>query len=551
MRFCARPTVGLGSHIAPGGLGFCILAIESSPFGTNGSLEAAGARCAVTGAWSHALTKKALVGRLSSDSVAERRREAAERLGDVSKSDDADSVAALAEALRDNGPEVRLAAAEALGRLAERRVAGAADVLHASRSSHTDPSVRFAAVWTHGRLAAGEGTSEATGIVSFASSLSDSDPRVRSQAVAMLSEMFLVGDIEAIRAAGPLLGDTEPAVRKAALDTLLKLTSAASPTNVVSSRAAAADTAPRFAVQALADASLAAVDEAAVHLTDRGDTGVCELAVEALRRLAGVGNAVAVAALVEALDHGSAKVRAACVGCLGVLRAKHDHMTASALVSCLEDAEPAVRAAAVDAVVQAAGNGDAVALSAVVIHAKSGSIGKDGLGLSLYGALDNVLSSLRMTAGKEGFRGGGAPAAVRRLTGKEIVSSGVWPVVAQLRTVDWRARSAAAQILGITIGANAEAASIALAATSLKDADRHWRSRLAVEAAGNILCAAFGPHPHVTGALFVLAELAIEADQRVSQKAAAALRSVADRGRSSNLHVQVVPRPQFGYRSPP
>lgn len=563
MRVSARPIGGLGSHLARGGLGFCSVAIDSAPFGRpGGGLEAAGAQCAVTGAWSHALTKKALVARLSSDSAVERRREAAERLGNVSKADDADSVAALAEALHDAESEVRLAAAEALGRLAERGVVGAADVLHVSRTSHVDASVRFAAVWTHGRLASrgdatsserhsSEGEKDAAGIGSLASSLVDADPCVRAQAVAMVPEVAKVGDVEAFRFAGALIGDADPAVGRAALDALLKLAGVVSSTGVVLSRADAAKDMSRRGVKLSAEAALASVSEAAMHLTPYADAGVCELAVEALLRLAGVGNAVARDALVEGLGHGSGRVRRACVECLGQLRAKDDHVAASALVACLEDTEPAVLSAAVNAVVQAAGSGDAVALSAVVSHAKRASTGKEDPAASLHGTLDGVLSSLRTAAAREGFRGGGAPAAARRNTGTETASAGIWPVAAQLKISDWRARSAAAQILGFTVGAKAEAASIALAATSLKDADRHWRSRLAVEAAAKILCAAFGPQPHTTAALCVLGELAVEADQRVSQKAVLALQSVADRRRGFDSHVQALPRPQFGSPAPP
>lgn len=556
MRFSARPPLGLGSHLAPGGLGFCGQAIDASPFGRmGGGLEAAQARCAVTMAWSHARTKQALVDRLSSDIVVERRQEAAERLGSISKVDDADAVAALALALDDSGPDVRLTAAEALGRLAERGVVGAADVLAASRDLHTDPSVRFAAVWVHGRLAgstdatssgrrgsAGEG--DAAGVGALASSLADSDPRVRAQAVAMVPHVATTGDLAAIRSAGALIGDAEPAVRQAALDTLRKLSGVAS----------GKDGTSPLECQAAAEASSVAVEGAASHLTADGDAGVCEQAVEALRHLAGVGDPLASAALVEGLGHGSGKVRVACVECLGSLRAKDDHVAASALVARLEDPESAVRAVAVDAVVQAAGSGDPIALSAVVSHANGSSKGNEGLGPSLDGAIERVLPSLRATADREGFRGGAAPAR-RRSASKEVISVGIWPVMAQLKLVDWRARAAAAQILGVTIGAIGEAASIALAAATLKDTDRHWRNRLAVEAASKTLGAAFGPHPHSTAGLCVLAELAIETDPRVSQKAAGALRSVADRGRGLDLHVQAVPgqwKPQqFGSLAPP
>jgi HEAT repeat protein len=302
------------------------------------------------------------LGRLSRDKVPEVRAAAAAALGDVlaHKSDkpDAarDAVGALKGAARDPDPAARRRAAEALGRAQGAAAPVAAKAL-ATFAGDPDPSVRLAAAIALGTLGP-----NARGAGAFAALVGDKDASVRAagrkaaeQAGATDLDKVLVttfaaatpaerldiattagiaGAPTALRAA---LADSDPSVRRAAAEHASNLDEAHAAALVAA--LGDADAAVRVAaVRGLVGAKAATALQQAARGTD------LDVRVAALEALGSVGGPLAKSTLEAALKDGSERVRAAAARGLGRVEG-----SAESLLQALDDPSLDVREAATTA----------------------------------------------------------------------------------------------------------------------------------------------------------------------------------------------------------
>ena len=303
------------------------------------------------------------LGRLLRDKVPEVRAAAASALGDVlgHKSDkpDAarDAISALRSATRDTDATARRRAAEALGRAQPAAAAAAAKAL-GGFVGDADSSVRLAAALSLGSLGP-----SARGSGAFAALVADKDPLVRaagrkaaelagaadldkvllaSFAAAPASERLDIGVTAAVLgvpgALRAALADPDAGVRRAAAEHASNLDEAHAAALVAA--LGDADAAVRVAaVRGLVGAKAAEALAQAARGTD------LDVRVAALEALGQVGGAVARATLEAALLDGSERVRAAAARGLG----RVGEGAAEPLLRALDDSSLDVREAAVTA----------------------------------------------------------------------------------------------------------------------------------------------------------------------------------------------------------
>lgn len=494
-----RPDWGscsFGSVVAPTRLGFCQTAIDSSL--AVDPLAGASGLCAVAGEWSHQRTLQMVSARLK-HTEPELRRSGAEGLGRLAFPKD-HVVSLLTPCLEDASLEVRVAAAEALGFLAEKHDQEALAQVNVLRlpDGHPDSSVRNAAVVWHARLCS---KGDPAALQELAQTLQDECPIVRREAVRALPRIAHVGDPEAISLSAHMVGDMDHEVQIAAVDALEAFAGEGNHDIVVRSVAAC---------------------------LNLNRATVCQAVLGALGRLARTGDPVAVPAIRDCLSHSDPGVRFEAVGRLVQLSLREDLVTTDALAKCIEDPDDSVGEAALEVIIDRAEHGDPVAVSAVTQACANSNEDAATRAMETLEAISEMLASC------SDLEAPPVPEAALKRAKDQPTVPGARSVVAQLRQSDRRVRCAVLQILGQAVGNKREPMSLASAAAGLKGNDRDWRMRLAVEGALKILAegvtcgTGINGLPCTMSSLYILVEMARSRDTMICQEALTALAVIAE-----------------------
>ena len=218
---------------------------------------------------------------------------------------DARAVIALTRAVSDDDPNVRLSAAETLGRLQDPR---AVEALIQALRQDPDPKVRAMAAWALGEI------EDPAAVSALSIALrEDDDQEVRVQAAEALGN---IQDVSAIGALGDAVGDPRVEVRRAVVEALGNMDDARVVPLIVPSLRDDDVEVRRSAAQALGNAESAAAVEPLIAATRDDDL---EVRVHVIEALGNQGDARAQPALLDALRDERADVRRAAIDALGNL----------------------------------------------------------------------------------------------------------------------------------------------------------------------------------------------------------------------------------------
>ncbi|HKY60740.1 MAG TPA: HEAT repeat domain-containing protein [Gemmatimonadota bacterium] len=283
---------------------------------------------------------------------------------------DSRAVVALITALSDDDPNVRLSAAETLGKFGDPRAVQA--LIQALRQD-PDPKVRAMAAWALGEI------EDPAAVSALSTALrEDDDPVVRVHAAEALGN---IEDALAIGVLGDAVKDTEVQVRRAAVEALGNMDDARVVPLIVPSLRDDDVQVRRSAADALGNNESAAAVEPLIAATRDPDI---EVRISAIQALGNQGDARAEAVLLDALADERADVRREAIDAIGNLdlgRAPRQ------VIDAVRDPDREVRYEAVDAL----GNFEDPAAVPVLLEIVRGSTDRE-LQYEALDALSNISS---------------------------------------------------------------------------------------------------------------------------------------------------------------